>query len=38
MLRSAAKNHAAVAVVSSPSQYGEVVAELAAHQRKAVGL
>lgn len=31
MLRSAAKNNAAVAVLSSPSQYGELLAELDAH-------
>ena len=31
MIRSAAKNHAAVAVVSSPSQYAEVLAELSAN-------
>jgi len=31
MLRSAAKNHAAVAVLSSPSQYGELLGELDAH-------
>ena len=30
MLRSAAKNHAAVAVLSSPAQYAELLAELAA--------
>ncbi len=35
MLRSAAKNHAAVAVVVDPADYGRVVAELRAH--KAVG-
>jgi phosphoribosylaminoimidazolecarboxamide formyltransferase/IMP cyclohydrolase len=31
MIRSAAKNHASVAVVTDPSQYAEVCAELAAH-------
>jgi AICAR transformylase/IMP cyclohydrolase PurH len=30
MLRSGAKNHASVAVVSAPSQYGALLAELAA--------
>eukprot|EP00808_Paulinella_micropora_P023666 g16052.t1 len=37
MLRSAAKNHSHVAVVSDPSQYEQVIAEMKAHQGRTTG-